>query len=60
MTEIRDHIALPISYVERLVAVADTAGVKQGVDIVGPHDTVIVETVKGWLERAAPKGGRHG
>jgi hypothetical protein len=48
---------LPISHIQRLLEIADRAGVKQGVDIVGPHDTVIVEEVRAALSKAHHTGG---
>lgn len=45
-------MALPVSAVERLVQIADRAGVKQGFDLVGPHDTVILEAVRRELVKA--------
>jgi hypothetical protein len=45
-------VTLQAHYVERLLEIADRAGVKQGMDIVGPHDTVIVEAVRRELAKA--------
>lgn len=47
-----EAITLTIHQVERLIQIADAAGVKQGVDVVGPHDTVVVELIRQRLEKA--------
>jgi hypothetical protein len=46
------QVTLSLETVERLVAIADRAGVKQGCDIVGPFDTVVVEGARRMAEKA--------
>jgi hypothetical protein len=45
-------VTLTVHDVERLIEIAERAGVRQGIDIVGPHDTVVLETVRRNLEKA--------